>query len=109
MDATLANNDFVLINKMAYKLKEPKYKDIVVLNSNVINDKLMNEKYIKESMVGNPDMQIKIPEGKIFVMGDNRNNSLDSRSLRVGLIDYKKDVIGKAVLRIFPFNKIIKF
>lgn len=132
MDTTLADNDLVVINKLSYSSEAPKYKDILVLNSNVnggemlikrvigvpgdtiaikdnqmyINGKLIDEKYIKEPMVANKDMEVQVPKGKIFVMGDNRNNSLDSRSLIVGLVDYKKDVIGKVVFKIYPFNQI---
>lgn len=47
-----------------------------------------------------------IPEGYIFVMGDNRNNSLDSRSAeQIGLVDTRR-VLGKVVLRMFPFKPI---
>lgn len=47
-----------------------------------------------------------IPEGYIFVMGDNRNNSLDSRSAeQIGLVDTRR-VLGKVVLRVFPFKPI---
>lgn len=45
-----------------------------------------------------------VPEGYVFAMGDNRNDSLDSRSLRIGLID-EGMIMGKVVLRLFPIDK----
>ena len=49
---------------------------------------------------------LEIPEGYIFVMGDNRNNSLDSRnSEQIGLIDTRR-VIGKVILRVYPLKPI---
>ncbi|MBQ9385232.1 MAG: signal peptidase I [Ruminiclostridium sp.] len=45
-----------------------------------------------------------VPEGCIFVMGDNRNGSTDSRSSMVGFVD-RREIIGKAYLRVIPFGK----
>lgn len=48
---------------------------------------------------------VKVGKGQLFVMGDNRNHSLDSRSSAIGLVD-ENEVIGKVLFRFFPFNKI---
>ena len=45
-----------------------------------------------------------VPAGSLFVMGDNRNGSTDSRSRLIGFIDRRK-IVGRAYLRIFPFDK----
>lgn len=48
--------------------------------------------------------EVTVPEGYVFVMGDNRNGSTDSRSNWVGFVDVR-NIIGKAYLRIAPFDK----
>ena len=52
-------------------------------------------------------MTVEVPEGQVFLMGDNRNNSLDSRDSRIGLVDERR-ILGKAVFRLTPFNKMGK-
>lgn len=75
----------------------------------IVDGVVLNEPYIKGTTFsgnyGDEDNEIPeiIPEGKIFVMGDNRQVSLDSRSTEIGLID-EENVIGKAQFVVFPFN-----
>ncbi len=69
----------------------------------------LDEPYIKEAMVmpwwGEGVNHVTIPEGSVFVMGDNRNNSSDSRYPDIGIVD-ERCVIGHAVAVIFPFADI---
>lgn len=67
-----------------------------------INGDKFEEPYINTMTFSKRGSQWKVPEGKLFVLGDNRENSLDSRSL--GFIA-KEQVKGKAALRILPFSK----
>ena len=73
----------------------------------IVDGVVLDEPYIEGSTYGNNigDNEIPevIPEGKIFVMGDNRKDSMDSRSTKIGLIDVD-DVIGKAQFVVYPFD-----
>ncbi|MCK9218332.1 MAG: signal peptidase I [Firmicutes bacterium] len=69
-----------------------------------INDVLLEEGYIKgETFADEMETPFVVPEGKVFVMGDNREVSLDSRNL--GFIDYKQ-IEGKVIARIWPLKKM---
>ncbi len=69
------------------------------------NGALLEEPYIREPTLTRWDVQfpLEVPEGHLFVMGDNRNRSADSRSSQIGLVDVRR-VMGKAVFRFYPFQ-----
>jgi signal peptidase I len=132
---TLNENDYLIVTKQAYLFKDPGYKDIIVFKSNLttdngkakllikrviglpgetieitdgkvyINGEQLVEDYIGGQLTAGSVAPIVIPEGKIFVMGDNRGNSADSRDERIGLVD-EKTIYGEAVFRLYPFNEI---
>lgn len=89
--------------------------EITIKNKKVYrNGKEIDQSYTLDKATetnGNGQVEVnklKISKGKLFVLGDNRYNSADSRSTDVGLVSMDK-VYGKAVLRIFPFKYFKKF
>ena len=71
--------------------------------------RVLDEDYRKlatdQRVLSDYDYPLTVGEGQLFVMGDNRNHSLDSRDNRIGLVD-KHEVIGKVLFRFFPLNKL---
>lgn len=74
-----------------------------------VNDIALDEPYLKEKSLGdcNIDLPYQVPEPKIFVMGDNRSVSLDSRNTAIGCIS-EEQVVGKVTLGLWPLTKIGK-
>jgi len=128
MDSTLKDGDYLITMKQAYKATEPEYGDIVVFDSptedalyikriiategqNVevsgghvyVDGELINEDYI-HGQDTEGDLALKVPEGEVFVMGDNREVSFDSREF--GCIDVDS-LEGKATIRLFPHTKLL--
>jgi len=135
MEPTLYENNYIFLSKQQYRFTDIKQGQIIVFHSNVetetgddkllikrvvgipgdrisitggavfVNGEQLNESYIKEQYTTGNVEEMLLPEDMVFVMGDNRQNSMDSRDSRVGLIP-KNRIVGMAFLRVFPFNKM---
>lgn len=70
-----------------------------------VNGVLLEEPYIKEKSLGecNIELPYQVPDGKVFVMGDDRAVSLDSRTTAVGPVS-KEQVLGRVVFRVWPLS-----
>lgn len=129
MEKTLNNGDHLIIDKLNYRLKDPKRFDIIVFpysegvyyikriialpgeTVQIIDDRIcingepLDEDYGKEVIEapGLADDPIILSSDEYFVLGDNRNHSKDSRSNEVGTIIRDK-IVGKAFIRIWPLK-----
>lgn len=136
MENTLAANDPIIINKFIYKVSDPKRFDIIVFKQSGKEHSFYNIKriiglpgetiYIKDGDIyidniivkdisivddminfGLASEELTLEDNEYFVLGDNRNNSEDSRFASIGNIT-RDEIIGKAALRLSPFNFISK-
>ncbi len=114
---TPKNNDIIVISHGA-EYSNPIIKRVIATEGQTIQLDYENERIIVDGIVidepylnnstfdgniGNNEIPEVVPEGKVFVMGDNRKVSMDSRSTEIGLIDVE-NVIGKAQFIAFPFG-----
>jgi signal peptidase I len=126
MKPTLQPDEFVLVNKVAYKLGKPQIGDIIVFHYPInpkedyikrvigrpgddvkvsggqvsVNGDVLTEPYIAASPVYNGEW--KVPADSLFVLGDNRNQSSDSHSW--GFVPMN-DVVGKALFIYWPLQE----
>jgi signal peptidase I len=136
MDITLQDEDKIVINKIAYLFRNPKRYDIIVFKQSGNEHSYYNIKRViglpgervkildgvvsingvvlEEPMVVDPiripglaDEEFTLDEDEFFVLGDNRNNSEDSRFANIGNV-VKDDIIGKAWIRLNPFGIVNK-
>lgn len=113
---TPENGDVVVISHGA-QYQKPIIKRVIATEGQTLDINFETGEVIVEGIVldesyavgttkkGNIDIPKVIPEGKVFVMGDNREVSLDSRYEEIGLINVT-DIIGKAEFVVFPFNHL---
>lgn len=131
MSPTLENSDRLLIDKIVYKASELNRFDIVVFNYHdaslyikriigvpgdkviikdgmvYINGELLSDDPMIQDIMyysGIAENEVILGEDEYFVLGDNRNNSYDSRYDQVGIVN-KNKIIGRVLIRIFPITK----
>nr|WP_294493516.1 signal peptidase I [uncultured Mediterraneibacter sp.] len=131
METTLSDGDQLIVDKISYRFRDPKRYDIVVFpyryeentyyikriiglpgetvqivdGTVYIDGQVLGEHYGNET-IANPGIAadpITLGDDEYFVLGDNRNNSQDSRTANVGLI-HRDELMGRAWVRIWPFN-----
>ncbi len=133
MIPTLVHNEDMLVEKMSYWFNDPLRGDIIICfypgytescvkrviglpgetvvvkdGKIYINDVALDESaYWSGEIIGNTD-PVTVGSREVFVVGDNRNGSKDSRNPTVGSIPYAK-VVGRVVAVVYPFNEFEAF
>lgn len=111
-------NDVVVLTKESFS-SQPIVKRVIALGGQTVDidygsglvyvdGEVLDEPYINEEMIcpsAENTTHVVVPEGSIFVMGDNRNHSTDSRFPAVGVVD-ERCVLGRALMVILPFQNL---
>lgn len=80
--------------------------DVITISDGIVyrNGHPLEEQYTLEGYTSGEVYDYLVPEDEVFVMGDNRSVSLDSRDPSVGTVD-EDDIMGKAFIRLYPFSE----
>lgn len=83
------------------------YIDMDAEGNVYVNDRKLDEPYLKTRALGDCDITFpyQVPDGKVFVMGDNREKSIDSRSKQVGCVA-EEQIVGRVIFRLWPIKSI---
>jgi signal peptidase I len=135
MENTLHENDYIFLNKQAYRFGDVHRRDIVVVHSLLesadgtsknlikrviglpgdrvairdggvyVNGNRLDEPYTLDGYTEGEMEEVVVPDGMLFLLGDNRQGSADSRDPRIGFVP-EEMIIGKAIFRLFPIGDV---
>lgn len=98
-------NNNILVKRVIAKSGD--WVDIDLDGNVYVNHELIEEPYLEEKAFGEPDIDFpyQVPDERIFVLGDNRTVSIDSRHMAVGCVT-SEQIVGKIVFRVWPLNRL---